>query len=243
MIAFNRISIALHGYLVTCASVQAYVAVSSKTARMDNSLRVCRGSAGFWSRLRLPGPRTFNAMFYALTAVQVGSLLVCSSSYCFKTTWQLSLRCIYNQGADIAFTVSWNKLWSAIESLQSVLQSAEASWLPSSPPDILKLLELNALQETVLQRAKDNVPYQRAVVLVLIVDAFIIAVVSARRRLTRPRSSLIALNALPSPRSSTSAPVLYISSYANKSAVLSPANHAAHSQQQRISVQASQRKC
>lgn len=62
----------MHGYLVTCASVQAYVAVTSKSAQLQAELE--GGERRKWQRL--PGPRLFNAMFYALTAYQFGSMLV-----------------------------------------------------------------------------------------------------------------------------------------------------------------------
>lgn len=62
----------MHGYLVTCASVQAYVAVTAKSAHLQAELE----GRGRKRWIKLPGPRLFNSMFYVLTFLQLGAMLV-----------------------------------------------------------------------------------------------------------------------------------------------------------------------
>ncbi|KAM0790326.1 hypothetical protein ACM66B_003211 [Microbotryomycetes sp. NB124-2] len=165
--SFLWIPIVVHGYLVTAASFQAWIVVASKTARMTRGTSYLRSPLSpngqprtIWQRCTrlpratLPGPRLFNSLFYGCTAVLTLSMLV----------------------ADVAFAVSWTRVWKTITTLQSKLTEWESTW--PEQQDFTVLLTLQRLYADITEAVSDNVPYKNAVIIGLIICAFIVALLN-----------------------------------------------------------------
>ncbi|KAK4046910.1 hypothetical protein OIO90_006392 [Microbotryomycetes sp. JL221] len=188
--SFLWIPLVMHGYLVTAASVQAWVVVASKSSRMsrgaarfnspkpqsnktwwkafslnttttvsnlattnvDDKTRQRQQRKRSWmSYVHVPGPRVFNGLFIGCTIVLLGAML----------------------GSDIAFAVSWNKLWKSIVELETLLKQYEQDWTGGF--EAVKFLQMSQAYENLTNQVKDNVPYKNAVVLSLIVCAYLVA--------------------------------------------------------------------
>lgn len=80
----------MQGILVSCAAFQAYTVVVQRSKSVRTPSAYEQGGddekAGivtrFRRRLRIPGPRTFNAIIYTLAFVIFGSMLVSGEISC-----------------------------------------------------------------------------------------------------------------------------------------------------------------
>ncbi|KAK4047496.1 hypothetical protein OIV83_005409 [Microbotryomycetes sp. JL201] len=163
--SFLWVPIVVHGYLVTAASFQAWIVVASKTARMTRGSSHFGSPVGqprsFWQRhtrlpgvYALPGPRLFNSLFYGCTAVLTLSMVA----------------------SDIAFAISWGRVWRAMSTLQSNLEFWQQQW--PDRQDFSTLIKLQRLYSDITSAVADNVAYKDAVILILIVVAFIVALLN-----------------------------------------------------------------